>query len=57
MNMPPRWGFSSFWGGGYIDVGSSGATKRQAIPFRDLDTARERMTTGRKGTRHEKDEL
>ena len=29
MNMPPRWGFSSFGVGGYNDVASSGAKERQ----------------------------
>ena len=43
MNMPPRWGFSSFGGGGYNDVAPPELKKRQATPGRDLDPARERM--------------
>jgi len=36
LNMPPRWGFSSFDAGGYNDVGSSGAEEWQFGPLRQL---------------------
>jgi hypothetical protein len=44
MNMPPRWGFSSFEGGGYIDVAPPVLKSGRPSRARDVDTARERMS-------------
>jgi len=53
MNMPPRWGFSSFGVGGYNDVAPTGLKKRSSATARTI--ALTQWQEGRGETQHASD--